>query len=504
MPVLVSDRLGNVLAANEAALRLLGRPENEVVGAVVDGLLTRAASGRPVPLVVEMREQDERGEDRPLRDDLTGLPNRRLFQDRLAHAVELARRRQEGFAVCVLDLDRFKQVNNTLGYGSGDEILRLVGDRLRASLRASDTVARLGGDEFALLLPGCDDQQSVAAIAAKLFPVLQTPAEVGGREVDVQVSMGVALYPRDGDAAELVLSRAELAMHGAREETARYSHFMEHHEASTPSLAGVTHLRRAIDGNELKLAYQPQLRLGDNRIVAAEALVRWRHPQRGLLGPSAFIPLAEQTGQIHGLTLWVLRQALRQARTLSEQGLALTVSVNLSIRDLQQPNFAASLTELLAEAAAAPEMLKLEITEGTLMRHPELIIPVLKKLRQMGFGLSIDDFGTGYASLAYLKQLPVTELKIGEAFIENLGTDADDEVIVRSTIDLAHRLGLVVVAEGVRDRPALSKLRERSCDLAQGYLLGRPVPAATLAARLRRLRQAGYGAAEAGRRSPPA
>jgi len=482
----VSDRLGNVLAANEAALVLLGRPEHEVVGAVVDGLLWPAADGHPAPLVVEVREQGEPADERPLRDDLTGLPNRRLFQDRLTHAVELARRRQETFAVCVLDLVGFKQVNNTLGYRSGDVVLRVVADRLRAALRASDTVARLGGDEFALLLPGCEDQQSVAAVAGKIFPALQAPAEVGDREVDVQASMGVALYPRDGDSAEVVLSRAEMAMNGAREETAPYSLFMEHHEPVTPSLAGVTQLRRAIARNELVLAYQPQLHLGEDRIVAAEALVRWRHPQQGLLGPSAFIPLAEQTGEIHRLTLWVLRQALSQGRALAEQGLRVVLSVNLSIRDLQQPNFAAALGELMAEAGAPAEMLKLEITEGTLMRHPELIIPVLKRLRQMGFGLSIDDFGTGYASLAYLKQLPVTELKISEAFIEHLATDTDDEVIVRSTIDLAHRLGLQVVAEGVRDRGALAKLKERGCDLAQGYLLGRPVPAGRLAARLRR------------------
>jgi diguanylate cyclase (GGDEF)-like protein len=487
MPVLVSDRLGNVLAANEAALRLLGRPENEVVGAVVDGLIPHQGASPAVPLVVEMREGDgEPTDQRALRDDLTGLPNRRLFQDRLAYLVELARRRQDSFAVCVLDLDRFREVNNTLGYRSGDVILRLVGDRLRETLRASDTVARLGGDEFALLLPGCEDQQDVATVANKIFPALQAPVDVGGREVDVQASMGVALYPHDGDSAEVVLSRAELAMQGAREEAAGYTLFRRHHESAAATFAGGTHLRRAIARDELFLAYQPQLQVADGVVVAAEALVRWRHPQRGLLPPGAFIPLAEQTGQIHGLTLWVLRHALTHARSLSRRGLGLTIAVNLSIRDLQQPNFAAALGELATEFATPPEQLKLEITEGTLMRQPELIIPVLHRLRQMGFGLSIDDFGTGYASLAYLKQLPVTEVKISEAFIEHLATDADDEVIVRSTIDLAHRLGLLVVAEGVRDRRALLKLRERGCDLAQGYLLGRPVPPATLAARLRR------------------
>lgn len=477
-----------MLAANEAALRLLNRPEHEVVGAVVDGLISRDATDGPVPLIVEMREQGEPDEARRLKDELTGLPNRRLFHDRLEHAVELARRRQDGLAVCVLDLDRFKDVNNTFGYRSGDEILRLVGDRLRGTLRASDTVARLGGDEFALLLPGCDDQQDIAAVAGKLFPVLQAPIEIGGREVDVQASMGVALYPRDGDSPELVLSRAELALHGAREDTTRYALFMEHHQPAPPGLTGVT-LRRAIARDELKIAYQPQVLLESGRIVAAEALVRWRHPQRGLLAPGSFIPLAEETGQIHALTLWVLGAALRQARDLAAQDLPLAVSVNLSIRDLQQPNFVPALAELMADASVPPELLKLEITEGTLMRHPELIIPVLKKLRQMGLGLSIDDFGTGYASLAYLKQLPVTELKIGESFIEHLGTDADDEVIVRSTIDLAHRLGLIVVAEGVRDRRALAKLRERGCDLAQGYFLGRPTSPGRLAARLRRTRK---------------
>jgi diguanylate cyclase (GGDEF)-like protein len=373
-------------------------------------------------------------------------------------------------------------VNDTLGHHNGDLLLQEVGRRLRATVRDSDTVARLGGDEFGVALGRVDHPSEAVAVAEKLRDTIRHPMTLAGVLLDVEASSGIAVFPGDGDDVESLLQRADVAMYVAKEEHSGVETYRsEHDEYSTARLALVAELRRAIDHGELVLYYQPKLDVATGSVVGVEALVRWEHPERGLLEPVEFIPTAEHTGLIRQLTRYVIAAALAQLRAWHDAGLDLTVAVNLSARDLLDLELPDRIAALLVQYDLPAERLSLEITESVLLEDPVRARVVVDRLAQMGVRLAIDDFGTGYSSLAYLERLPVDEIKIDKSFVLKMAVDENDAVIVRSIVDLGHNLGLRVVAEGVEETPVFSFLRELGCDLAQGYLLSRPLPAADIA-----------------------
>jgi diguanylate cyclase (GGDEF)-like protein len=420
-----------------------------------------------------------------LHDPLTGLPNRELFADRVGQAIRTADREMRPAALLLLDLDRFKDVNDTLGHHHGDQLLVEVGQRLFGALREADTVARLGGDEFAALLPGAT-AEGAGAVADKLRAALQQPLSIDGVALDLDASVGIAVYPEHGNDAAELLQHADVAMYVAKQAHLRflvYDPAVDQHSPRRLALLGG--LRRALERDELVLHYQPKADLRSGEIRSVEALVRWQHPDQGLLGPGEFIPLAERTGLIHPLTHWVLDAALDQAAQWQRAGLLLSVAVNISTRCLLDPDFPDLVTGQLATWQVPPDRLVLEITESAVMADPARALEVLGRLHSLGVGLAVDDFGTGYSSMAYLKELPVDELKIDRSFVSQMATSPSDAVIVRSTIDLGHNLGLRVVAEGVETQHAWQDLTALGCDIAQGYYLGRPMPAADLEQQLR-------------------
>ncbi|MDQ6680625.1 MAG: EAL domain-containing protein [Pseudomonadota bacterium] len=410
-------------------------------------------------------------------DSLTGLPNRVQFRQAVQDAIEAAAP-GSSVSVVMLDLDRFRHVNDALGYHFGDILLAKVGERLnQQAVRGGDMVARLGGDEFAVLLRGGDASLGLA-VAQRIERSFTAPLELEEHTVDMGASIGIASWPLHAADANVLVNHAELAMYSAKRRSVGvllYEASMD--VASGQTLTLLTELRQAVDRNELRLYLQPQLALDSGKLVGAEALVRWQHPERGLVPPFKFIPFAEQTGFIRVLTIWVFGEAARQSRELHDLGLDLVISVNLSTRDLIDADLPQKFALLLAEHGVAASAFCLEITESAIMEEPQRALATLERLSAAGFRLSIDDFGTGHSSLAYLKRLPVHELKIDQSFVLNMKTDTRDAAIVRSTIDLAHNLGLSVVAEGVETAEVWDLLRDLHCDLAQGYHMGRPMPA---------------------------
>jgi len=414
-------------------------------------------------------------------DRLTGLPNRARFRDALQREIDsqgaVTEMGRGNISVVMLDLDRFKHVNDVLGYAFGDLLLVAVAKRLtEQSLRDGDMVARLGGDEFAVLLT-LSDAPSALAVAQRIATAFEQPLAIDDQTVDLSAGIGVACWPTHADDADTLLSRAEVAMYAAKSRTTGiqlYDAALD--SSSTQTLSLLTQLRHAIEHDELRLFVQPKIRLRDDVVVGAEALVRWQHPTRGLVPPLDFIPFAEQTGFVRQLTLWMFDRAAALGRQLQGQGIRLRISVNLSTRDMLDIELPQRLDQILARHAVAADAFCLEITESAIMDDPQRALSILDKLSKGGFKLSIDDFGTGYSSLAYLKRLPVDELKIDKSFVLNMEEDDDDAKIVRSTIDLAHNLGLTVVAEGVENGVILDRLRELECDEAQGYHLARPMP----------------------------
>jgi diguanylate cyclase (GGDEF)-like protein len=424
-----------------------------------------------------MRRQMEEIEYRALYDELTGLPNRTLFRDRIEQAILAARRDNRAAAVMVLDLDRFKEINDALGHETGDQLLLELGTRLRDRLRGSDTVARLGGDEFGVLLP-TGAMEDATELAARIHAALEEPFVLGELPLEVAASIGVVAYPEHGGGVDALLQHADVAMYVAKEthvRTAVYDAEQDTNDAARLALAG--ELRRAIEGGELVVYYQPKADLANGRIVGSEALVRWQHPDRGLVPPNEFIPVAERTGLIKPLSGYVLATALAQCAAWNADGHELHVSVNLTIPDLLDLDLPDRIAALLAETGARSDQLELEITESTILADPFRVRDVLNRLNEMGLRLAIDDFGTGYSSLAYLKRLPVQTIKIDRSFVMGMDESASDATIVRSTIDLGRNLGLDVVAEGVETQDAWDALRSQGCTLAQGYFISRPVPA---------------------------
>ena len=419
-------------------------------------------------------------------DPLTGLANRSLLHDRLDLEIERSRRAQASFGVALMDLDRFKEVNDTLGHNVGDELLREVGRRLQEAVRAEDTVARLGGDEYVVLIHDLDGN-GVAAVADKLLATLETPFHWKNQSIDLGASLGISLYPSQSTDASGLLRCADIAMYVAKRSGKGYALYApDQLHTNSSDLSLKSELREAIQSDQLSLFYQPQINHRSERVVGLEALVRWNHPQRGFLTPDKFIPLAEDAGLIDALTLWVLKAALTHLKHLHRQGHVLTMAVNLSARNLHDMELPSSILALLAETGVAAKYLTLEITESAVMDNPSDGLAILTELDRMGVTLAIDDFGTGYSSLAYLKRLPVDELKIDKSFVTEMEEDENDAVIVRSTIDLAHNLGLRVTAEGVETSGVWDLLSMLGCDTSQGYLMGRPMSADQLEAFLRK------------------
>jgi len=426
--------------------------------------------------VTERKEQIEAIEYQALHDALTDLPNRVLLTDRLRQGVRNALREQQTLALLLIDLDHFKEVNDTLGHHNGDIILKLSAARMATVLRATDTVARLGGDEFAVLLPGTDLQHA-ELIAEKLRVVLEQPCELEGHSFYVGASIGIAMYPEHGVDEVILMQRADVAMYVAKRAKIGHAVYKEEQDRTSLSqLSLMNELRAAIDNEALLLCYQPVIDLKKGSVSGVEALIRWQHPTRGLLYPDEFIPISEQTGLIGPLTLWVFEKAMQQSREWDELGLELRVSVNLSARNLHDARFPGQVTRLIELGGVQAGRLRLEVTESAIISDPQYTTNILNNLGGRGVRISIDDFGTGYSSLAYLKQLPVDEIKIDRSFVKGMLVDDNDAVIVHSTVDLAHNLDMKVVAEGVEEQAVYDKLIALGCDAAQGFHMGRPVP----------------------------
>ena len=420
-------------------------------------------------------------------DRLTGLPNRARFREAVQEQIQAAHAEDgtapKSMAIVMLDIDRFKHVNDVLGYSFGDQLLIAVAKRLtQQDMRTSDMVARLGGDEFAVMLTGSSAETAVA-VAQRIAKSFELPLAFEEQTVDMSASMGIACFPQHAQDVDALLSRAEVAMYAAKSRTT----VMQVYDASLDSsssetLSMLSELRNAVAQGELRLFLQPKLSLSTGRVVAAEALVRWQHPQRGLVPPLEFIPFAEQTGFVRQLTMWRFEESARIFQTLGDAEPGFKLAINLSTRDLLDLEFPARLDAVLAQYQLPASAFCLEITESAIMDDPQRAQGTLNTLSQRGFKLSIDDFGTGYSSLAYLKSLPVDELKIDKSFVMNMETDEDDAKIVRSTVDLAHNLGLTVVAEGVENALIWDKLKALQCDEAQGYFMSKPIAAHTFAA----------------------
>jgi diguanylate cyclase (GGDEF)-like protein len=424
-----------------------------------------------------IRRQMEEIEHRAYYDALTGLPNRTLFRDRIEHALLASKRLGPEVTVMLLDIDRFKEINDALGHETGDLLLREFGERIQPTLRVHETLARLGGDEFGILLPtGSADEATL--IAERVHDALTAPFTLRGLSLEVATSIGIATFPHHGEDADALLQHADVAMYLAKEAhvgTTVYDADQDENDAARLALAG--ELRSAIDSDQLLLHFQPKADLESGRIVGAEALVRWQHPERGFIPPGEFVPIAERTGLIKPLSRYVLTAALSQCATWNAAGLELHVAVNLTIPDLLDLELPDRIAALLVETGVRPAQLELEITESTILADPFRVRQVLNRLNEMGLRLAIDDFGTGYSSLAYLKRLPVQTIKIDRSFVMEMCADASDATIVRSTIDLGRNLGLDIVAEGVETQEVWDALRAQGCTLAQGYLIGKPMPA---------------------------
>mgnify|MGYP002147260738 CR=1 FL=1 len=451
---------------------------------------------------LNIRGQEQRVLQLAYWDRLTGLPNRLQFRDAvlaaIARADGLARdggpdhpepatlraltpRPEPSLAVLMLDLDRFKHVNDVLGYAFGDRLLARVAERLRQVVRDGDTVARLGGDEFALLMPGAGVHEA-QALAQRMAQAFDEPLQLDDHLVDVSAGVGIAVWPMHAGDADALLSRAEVAMYAAKRSTGGatvYDPAVDTASAQTLSL--MTELKRAVDQGELRLYLQPKIDIASGELSGAEALVRWQHPERGLVPPMQFIPFAEQTGFIRQLTLWMFDAVAAEQTTLLGLGVR-RVSINLSTRDLMDQELPEKLDAILRRHQAFAEALCLEITESAIMDDPQRAEATLNRLAGRGYKLSIDDFGTGYSSLAYLKRLPVHELKIDKSFVMAMERDTGDAKIVRSTIDLAHNLGLSVVAEGIENDAILTLLHELKCDEGQGFHMSKPLPMAEFVA----------------------
>ncbi len=450
--------------------------DNEGGVARIDGLMDDTT---------ESRESIERLHYLATTDSLTALPNRGLLFDRFNQAIAVAKReRNKQVVLILLDLDHFKEINDTLGHPVGDDILRQVAQRLTRVLRGSDTLARLGGDEFAILLPDVQDGAAAAEkVAHTILDCFVEPFWFLENELYLGAGIGISIYPDHGDDADVLMSRADVAMYGAKHRAVGFLFYDPETDPHTQErLQLSSDLRHALERDEFVLHYQPQVDVSSGCMTGVEALIRWNHPTHGLIYPDRFIPFAEKTGLINPITDWVLRTAITQCKAWQTAGVGLRIAVNATARSFQDPRFVDKLETLLCDAGSclAPDWIEIEITENILMAEIEHGARAIGRLRDLGVGVAIDDFGMGYSSLAYLKKLPIRSIKIDRSFVMNMAEDDNDAVIVRSTIDLAHNLGFQVVAEGVENQDALDLLDLLGCDQVQGYHIGHPLPADAL------------------------
>lgn len=411
-------------------------------------------------------------------DTLTGLPNRALLHDRFSQMIVQARRRGTSLGVLFVDLDEFKQINDTLGHAAGDELLKQTASRLQSSVRSGDTVARISGDEFAIILSDLARPDEAALVAQKLIEGIAAPYAIGGQEVFVTASIGIAGFPGDGSHAEELISAADAAMYRAKQSGRNAYQFYtaELNEQSRARAQLTTDLRRALEQEEFALVYQPKVALDTQRACGAEALLRWRHPQRGVVSPAEFIPALEESGLIVAVGEWVLRRVCSDLKAWKAANLPVVpIAVNLSARQFRQPELDARIISLLQAEGIDPAQIELEITESQLMQDPDQAIRMMRALRDAGLRIAIDDFGTGYSSLSYLTRFPIAALKIDRSFVTDANTDASNRAIVKTVVDMAHTLGFTVVAEGVETEAQAALLHRMGCDQAQGYHFARPL-----------------------------
>jgi diguanylate cyclase (GGDEF)-like protein len=417
-------------------------------------------------------------------DWLTDLPNRRLFRDRAEQILRVAVQDGSGFAVILLDLERFSEVNDTLGQLAGDKVLAQVGARLSQALRQVDMVARVGGDEFGILAPGISNPAAARVIAAKLSSELIRPVAIDGLALEFEASIGIAIFPENGSDVETLIRRADVSVHLSKNTHAPVVYAGKYDHNSRARLALMPDLRRAIKGGELVIDYQPEADMATGDVSKVEALVRWRHPKHGLLAPDEFIPIAEQTGLIRKLTRHVLDVALGQCAVWQASGVELVVAVNISGRELVDLEFPAEVDELLTKWNIHPSKLELEITERTIMTDSFRAVTILAQLNELGVRIAIDDFGTGYASLASLRRLPIDVIKIDRSLVQRMTESKEDAALVRMAIDTGHHLGFEVVAEGVETESTLRRLEALGCDTLQGFFLGLPQAASLIPAHI--------------------
>lgn len=427
-----------------------------------------------------MREAIATREERVKRlafgDEITGLPNRAAFIQELGDSIRLHRNRNQPLSVLVLNLDRFKQINKILGRDLGDVLLYEVAKKIKAVVRGDDVVARLGADEYGVLLPTLSEEQALI-VADKLKKAFEEPLEVAQQKIDVSAGFGIAVYPEHGESDEALLHNAETALNVSK---LRNSGIVAYHpqldSGAQENLTMTTELKSAIQGHQLALYLQPKINMQTKQGYAAEALVRWIHPEKGFIFPDQFIPFAEQTGLIQGITLWMIEEACRVHAAFKKEGIALTIAVNISTRDLISSDLPEKIEQIFKQYHVSYDAISLEITESSIMDDPVRAEATLQRLSQMGLKIAIDDFGTGYSSLGYLKRLPVQELKIDKSFVMNMANNENDAIIVRSTVDLGHNLNLKVVAEGVENLEVWDLLAKMGCDYGQGYFMGKPMP----------------------------
>lgn len=430
--------------------------------------------------ITQQREQREQLEYIAMHDSLTDLPNRTLFNDRLNQAILVARRNHDPLAVMLMDLNNFKEINDSMGHHIGDEILKEISARLLDMFRGSDTVARMGGDEFLLLLPKADlDKQKY--YIDRIQTALQKPFIVGERKFEVKASIGLAVFPEDGEEADILLKHADVAMYAAKKSLKMYKRYNRNMDSENIArLEMLQSMRNAPENDQFVLHYQPIVNILTASIDSAEVLVRWNHPEKGMIYPDSFIPLAEQTHHISKITQWVIEHAFQQLVEWQNNNIKIGISINISAHDLLNPSFSEIIRKNIVENNLDPELVTIELTESTLMLHVYKTLTNLYKLRDIGVKINIDDFGTGYSSLQYLKRFPVTGIKIDKSFVMNMTADDNDAVIVRSTIDLAHNMSLNVIAEGIENQEAYDVLEVLGCDYGQGLLLAMPMNATEL------------------------
>jgi diguanylate cyclase (GGDEF)-like protein len=472
-----------VLTGNDDQVLALAAVKTGAQDYLVKGRLDRELLVRAMQYSIERKRYQEQIEHQANYDGLTGLPNRNLLLDRLQQAV-FAQRQVRSIAVVFIDLDHFKFINDSLGHNAGDKLLQQMAERLRSVVRDGDTVSRLGGDEFILILNDQPNEEVMFRAMQRIINKVSEPVNIDGRELVVTCSAGVSLHPQDGPDIETLLKNADAAMYRAKEHGRNNFQFYtaEMNRLVNERLALESSLRRALERNELLLHYQPKLNLESGAIVGVEALVRWQHPEWGLMSPDRFIPLAEETGLIMQIGEWVLRTACAQNRTWQDAGLPpITVSVNLSARQFRQEGLVKMVSKILSDTGLSADHLEMELTESIVMHNAEAAIAILKGLKELGIQLSVDDFGTGYSSLSYLRNLPIGILKIDRAFVRDISAHAgrgDDGLLAQAIISLGHSLKLKVIAEGVENETQLKFLKAHRCDEGQGFYFSHPLPPA--------------------------